>query len=48
VKVDQAMATASALAARAWKQVRDPSMAILISQAIAVALRLGSNLVLAH
>jgi O-antigen/teichoic acid export membrane protein len=42
------MATASALAARAWKQVRDPSMAILISQAIAVALRLGSNLVLAH
>jgi O-antigen/teichoic acid export membrane protein len=42
------MATASALAARAWKQVRDPSMAILISQAIAVVLRLGSNLVLAH
>lgn len=42
------MATASALAARAWKQARDPSVAILLYQIASVTLRLGSNLVLAH
>lgn len=40
--------SASALAARAWKQVRDPSIALLLSAGASVVLRLGSNLVLAH
>jgi O-antigen/teichoic acid export membrane protein len=39
---------ASALAARAWKQIRDPSAALLSTQLVAIVLRLGSNLVLAH
>jgi O-antigen/teichoic acid export membrane protein len=39
---------ASALAARVWKQVRDPSAALLATQLISIVLRLGSNLVLAH
>jgi O-antigen/teichoic acid export membrane protein len=33
---------------RAWKQVRDPSAALLTTQLISMLLRLGSNLVLAH
>jgi O-antigen/teichoic acid export membrane protein len=39
---------ASALAARARKQVRDPSAALFGTQLISIVLRLGSNLVLAH
>jgi len=39
---------ASALKARAWKQVRDPSAVLLATQLISIVLRLGSNLVLAH
>jgi O-antigen/teichoic acid export membrane protein len=39
---------ASALAARAWKQVGDPSATLLATQLISIVLRLGSNLVLAH
>jgi O-antigen/teichoic acid export membrane protein len=39
---------ASALKARAWKQVHDPSAALLATQLISIVLRLGSNLVLAH
>jgi O-antigen/teichoic acid export membrane protein len=42
------MATASALAARAWKQARDPSMALIITTGVNLVLRLGSNLALAH
>lgn len=40
--------TASALVARAWKQVRDPSAALLTTQLASILLRLGSNLVLAR
>jgi O-antigen/teichoic acid export membrane protein len=43
-----ASGTASALAARAWKQVREPSAALISTQLISIVLRLGSNLVLAH
>lgn len=42
------MGAASALAARVWKQVRDPSAALITTQLISIVLRLGSNLVLAH
>jgi O-antigen/teichoic acid export membrane protein len=41
-------ATASALMARAWKQVRDPSATLLATQITSIVLRLGSNLVLAR
>jgi O-antigen/teichoic acid export membrane protein len=40
--------TASALMARAWKQVRDPSAALLATQLTSIVLRLGSNLILAR
>ena len=43
-----ASGTASALAARAWKQVREPSAILLSTQLISIVLRLCSNLVLAH
>lgn len=39
---------ASALAARAWNQARDPSATLLATQLVSIILRLGSNLVLAH
>jgi O-antigen/teichoic acid export membrane protein len=39
---------ASALKARAWKQVRDPSAALLGTQLVSIVLRLASNLVLAR
>ncbi len=42
------MATASALAARARKQFRDPSVVLLLTTGASAVLRLGSNLVLAH
>jgi O-antigen/teichoic acid export membrane protein len=43
-----ASGTASALAARAWKQVREPSAILLSTQLISIVLRLCSNLVLAR
>nr|NUR37775.1 oligosaccharide flippase family protein [Sphingomonas sp.] len=42
------MEAASALVARAWKQARDPSAALLLTTAVSIIFRLGSNLVLAH
>jgi O-antigen/teichoic acid export membrane protein len=42
------MATASALAARGWKQARDPSIALILTTGANVVLRLGSNLILVH
>src|SRR5689334_3575159 len=42
------MVTASALVARTWKHVRDPSITMLLTTFLAIVLRLASNLVLAH